>query len=91
MVLEVSPITCPLSHLLPPQIIRKQKSKSEQHVEDKPEWPQPQSCGAKAADEGTTASPGGPQASTTFWVSPHAAPAHPDRDPAVCSSEPLSP
>ncbi|KAB0362623.1 hypothetical protein FD754_006779, partial [Muntiacus muntjak] len=51
------------------KIIRKQKSKSEQRVEDEPEWPQPQSCGAKAADEGTTASPGGPQASTTFWRS----------------------
>ncbi|XP_043742555.1 rab effector MyRIP [Cervus elaphus] len=51
------------------KIIRKQKSKSEQRVEDDPEWPQPQSCRAKAADEGTTASPGGPQASTTFWRS----------------------
>ncbi|XP_070215266.1 rab effector MyRIP isoform X2 [Bos mutus] len=51
------------------KIIRKQKSKSEQRAEDEPEWPQPQSCGAEAADAGTTAAPGGPQASTTFWRS----------------------
>ncbi|KAB0394123.1 hypothetical protein E2I00_017453, partial [Balaenoptera physalus] len=51
------------------KIIRKQKSKSEQHVEEEPEWPQPQSCRAKAADEGTTASPGGHRASTTSWRS----------------------
>lgn len=51
------------------KIIRKQKSKSEQRAEDEPEWPQPQSCGADAADAGTTAAPGGPQASTTFWRS----------------------
>lgn len=82
---------CALCHLPPPQIIRKQKSKSEQRAEDEPEWPQPQSCGAEAADAGTTAAPGGPQASTTFWVSPYAAPAHPYRGPAACSSEPFSP
>ncbi|XP_059966061.1 rab effector MyRIP isoform X2 [Mesoplodon densirostris] len=51
------------------KIIRKQKSKSEQHVEEELEWPQPQSCSAKAADEGTTASPGGHRTSTTFWRS----------------------
>ncbi|KAM9075028.1 rab effector MyRIP isoform 1-T1 [Megaptera novaeangliae] len=51
------------------KIIRKQKSKIEQHVEEEPEWPQPQSCRAKAADEGTTASPGGHRASTTSWRS----------------------
>ncbi|XP_066900660.1 rab effector MyRIP isoform X2 [Kogia breviceps] len=51
------------------KIIRKQKSKSEQRVEEEPEWPQPQSCSAKAADEGTTASPGGHHASTAFWRS----------------------
>ncbi|XP_057562802.1 rab effector MyRIP isoform X2 [Hippopotamus amphibius kiboko] len=51
------------------KIIRKQKSKSEQHMEEEAEWPQPQSCSAKAADEGTTASPGGHRASTTFWQS----------------------
>ncbi|XP_059878290.1 rab effector MyRIP isoform X2 [Delphinus delphis] len=56
------------------KIIRKQKSKSEQHVEEEPEWPQPQSCSAKAADEGTTASPGGHRASTTFWRSQSAFP-----------------
>ncbi|XP_065740736.1 rab effector MyRIP isoform X2 [Phocoena phocoena] len=56
------------------KIIRKQKSKSEQHVEEGPEWPQPQSCSAKAADEGTTASPGGHHASTTFWRSQSAFP-----------------
>ncbi|XP_023972811.1 rab effector MyRIP isoform X2 [Physeter macrocephalus] len=51
------------------KIIRRQKSKSEQRVEEEPEWPQPQSCSAKAADEGTTASPGGHRASTAFWRS----------------------
>ncbi|XP_067610113.1 rab effector MyRIP [Pseudorca crassidens] len=56
------------------KIIRKQKSKSEQHVEEEPEWPQHQSCSAKAADEGTTASPGGRRASTTFWRSQSAFP-----------------
>ncbi|XP_026952960.1 rab effector MyRIP [Sagmatias obliquidens] len=56
------------------KIIRKQKSKSEQHVEEEPEWPQPQSCSAKAADEGTTAYPGGHRASTTFWRSQSAFP-----------------
>ncbi|XP_073667162.1 rab effector MyRIP isoform X2 [Tursiops truncatus] len=56
------------------KIIRKQKSKSEQHVEEEPEWPQHQSCSAKAADEGTTASLGGRRASTTFWRSQSAFP-----------------
>ncbi|KAM9187726.1 rab effector MyRIP [Dugong dugon] len=51
------------------KIIRKQKSKSEQQAEAEPEWPQSQSCGVKAADEGTTASPGGPRASATLWRS----------------------
>ncbi|XP_054451531.1 rab effector MyRIP [Pteronotus mesoamericanus] len=40
------------------KIIRKQKSKCEQQVEEEPEWPRPQSCSAKAADAGTTASSG---------------------------------
>nr|XP_019583138.1 PREDICTED: rab effector MyRIP isoform X4 [Rhinolophus sinicus] len=52
------------------KIIRKQKSKGEQPMEEEPEWSQPQSCSAKAADEGTTASPEGHQASGgTLWQS----------------------
>uniref|UniRef100_A0A5G2QQ36 Myosin VIIA and Rab interacting protein n=1 Tax=Sus scrofa TaxID=9823 RepID=A0A5G2QQ36_PIG len=51
------------------KIIRKQKNKSEQRMEEEPEWPQPQSCSTKAADEGTTAFPGSHQASTTLWRS----------------------
>ncbi|XP_070094061.1 rab effector MyRIP isoform X5 [Equus caballus] len=51
------------------KIIRKQKNKSEQQVEEEPEWSQPQSCSAKVAGEGTRASPGGHQASTTLWRS----------------------
>ncbi|XP_036886281.1 rab effector MyRIP isoform X2 [Sturnira hondurensis] len=38
------------------KIIRKQKSKCEQQVEEERGWSQPQSCGAKAADEGAAAS-----------------------------------
>ncbi|XP_032989003.1 rab effector MyRIP isoform X2 [Rhinolophus ferrumequinum] len=50
------------------KIIRKQKSKGEPPMEEEPEWSQPQSCSAKAADEGTTASPEGHQASGgTLW------------------------
>ncbi|XP_036189130.1 rab effector MyRIP isoform X1 [Myotis myotis] len=52
------------------KIIRKQKSKGEQQMEEEPEWSQPQSCSAKAADEGTAASPGGHPASSTRWRSP---------------------
>ncbi|XP_054585705.1 rab effector MyRIP [Eptesicus fuscus] len=51
------------------KIIRKQKSKSEQQMDEEPEWSQPQSCSAKAADEGTAASPGGHPASSIPWVS----------------------
>ncbi|KAM5233434.1 rab effector MyRIP isoform 2-T12 [Hipposideros larvatus] len=52
------------------KIIRKQKSKGEQPMDEEPEWSQPPSCSAKAADEGTTASPGGHQASGgTLWRS----------------------
>ncbi|XP_020140717.2 rab effector MyRIP isoform X2 [Microcebus murinus] len=51
------------------KIIRKQKSKSEQQVEEEPEWPQPQSCSAKAPDEGTTVGLGGRRASATLWRS----------------------
>ncbi|XP_049726876.1 rab effector MyRIP isoform X5 [Elephas maximus indicus] len=51
------------------KIIRKQKSKSEQQAEEEPEWPRPRSCSMKAADEGTTAFPGGQRASTTLWRS----------------------
>lgn len=52
------------------KIIRKQKTKGEQPMEEEPDWSQPQSCRAKAAGEGTTASPGGHQASSgTFWHS----------------------
>ncbi|XP_012500356.1 PREDICTED: rab effector MyRIP isoform X3 [Propithecus coquereli] len=51
------------------KIIRKQKSKSEQQTEEEPEWPQPQSCSAKTADEGTTVPPGGHGASATLWPS----------------------
>lgn len=44
-------------------------------MEEEPEWSQPQSCSAKAADEGTTASPEGHQASGgTLWVSLQAPP-----------------
>ncbi|XP_039693315.1 rab effector MyRIP [Pteropus medius] len=49
------------------KIIRKQKSRSEQQMGEEPGWSQPQSCSAKAADEGTTASAGGHRASSTFW------------------------
>ncbi|XP_066100626.1 rab effector MyRIP [Saccopteryx bilineata] len=38
------------------KIIRKQKSKGEQQMEEELEWPQPQSSSAKAAEEGPTAS-----------------------------------
>uniref|UniRef100_A0A8C9AI25 Myosin VIIA and Rab interacting protein n=1 Tax=Prolemur simus TaxID=1328070 RepID=A0A8C9AI25_PROSS len=52
------------------KIIRKQKSKGEQQTEEEPEWPQLQSCSAKAADdEGATVSPGGRGASATLWRS----------------------
>ncbi|XP_007943927.1 rab effector MyRIP [Orycteropus afer afer] len=51
------------------KIIRKQKNKSEKQVEEDRECPQPQSCVVKAANEGATASPGGPQAATTVWRS----------------------
>ncbi|XP_010593792.2 rab effector MyRIP isoform X2 [Loxodonta africana] len=51
------------------KIIRKQKSKSEQQAEEEPAWPRPRSCSMKAADEGTTAFPGGQRASTTLWRS----------------------
>ncbi|XP_053456139.1 rab effector MyRIP isoform X2 [Nycticebus coucang] len=51
------------------KIIRKQKSKSELQTEEEPEWPQPQSCSVKAADEGTTVPPGGCRASATLWRS----------------------
>lgn len=42
-------------------------------MEEEPEWSQPQSCSAKAADEGTAASPGGHPASSIRWVSLQAA------------------
>lgn len=38
-------------------------------MEEEPEWSQPQSCSAKAADEGTAASPGGHPAASILWVS----------------------
>lgn len=66
-----------------PQIIRKQKSKAEPQAEEEgPEWPQPQSGGAKAEGEGTTAPPGRHRARATLWVSrpallPHTHSAHP--------------
>nr|XP_036870173.1 rab effector MyRIP [Manis javanica] len=47
-------------------IIRKQKSRSEQPVEEEPQWPQPSS--SKAAGGGAMASPGSLPAST-FWRS----------------------
>ncbi|XP_008061893.1 rab effector MyRIP, partial [Carlito syrichta] len=50
------------------KIIRKQKSKTEQQTEE-PEWPQPQSCSAKAADEGTSVPPGAHRAPATLWRS----------------------
>ncbi|XP_004676345.1 PREDICTED: rab effector MyRIP isoform X2 [Condylura cristata] len=50
------------------KIIRKQKSKFEQQVEEEPVWPQPRSCRMKATDE-TTVSPGGRCASTPLWRS----------------------
>ncbi|CAK6435766.1 unnamed protein product [Pipistrellus nathusii] len=52
------------------KIIRKQKSKSEQQMDEEPEWSQPQGCSVKAADEGTAASPGGHPASSVPWRSP---------------------
>ncbi|KAM6169893.1 rab effector MyRIP [Rhynchocyon petersi] len=54
------------------KIIRKQKSKGEKLAEEEPEWPQPQNRGVQAADDGTTASPGGQQAPTALWQSPSA-------------------
>nr|XP_025726590.1 rab effector MyRIP isoform X2 [Callorhinus ursinus] len=51
------------------KIIRKQKSKGEQQMEEELEWSQPQSCSAEAADQGTTAPPGGPRAPSTLWQS----------------------
>uniref|UniRef100_A0A2I3SHI5 Myosin VIIA and Rab interacting protein n=1 Tax=Pan troglodytes TaxID=9598 RepID=A0A2I3SHI5_PANTR len=51
------------------KIIRKQKSKSEQQVEEEPGWPHPQSCSTKVADEGTSASPGGYRAPAALWRS----------------------
>ncbi|PNJ74652.1 MYRIP isoform 7 [Pongo abelii] len=51
------------------KIIRKQKSKSEQQVEEEPGWPHPQSCLTKVADEGTSASPGGHRAPAALWRS----------------------
>lgn len=48
------------------KIIRKQKSRSEQPVEEEPQWPQPSS--SKAAGGGAMASPGSLPAST-FWRS----------------------
>nr|XP_010339777.1 rab effector MyRIP isoform X2 [Saimiri boliviensis boliviensis] len=51
------------------KIIRKQKSKSEQQVEEEPRWPHPQSCSTKVADEGTSASAGGHHAPTAVWRS----------------------
>ncbi|KAK2494678.1 hypothetical protein MC885_002469 [Smutsia gigantea] len=49
------------------KIIRKQKSRSEQPMEEEPLWPQPRS--SKAASGGTAASPGSLPASSTFWQS----------------------
>ncbi|KAM7062895.1 rab effector MyRIP isoform 4-T7 [Molossus nigricans] len=49
------------------KIVRKQKSKSEQHMEGEPEWPQPRSGSGKAAGEGTAAPPGGHHAASTLW------------------------
>ncbi|CAK7311847.1 Rab effector MyRIP [Vulpes lagopus] len=51
------------------KIIRKQKSKGEQPMEEEPEWSQPQSSSAEAADEGIMAPPGGPQVPSTLWRS----------------------
>ncbi|XP_058297954.1 rab effector MyRIP isoform X2 [Hylobates moloch] len=51
------------------KIIRKQKSKSEQQVEEEPGWPHPQSCSTKVAEEGTSASPGGHRAPAALWRS----------------------
>ncbi|XP_021588051.2 rab effector MyRIP isoform X2 [Ictidomys tridecemlineatus] len=51
------------------KIIRKQKSKGEQQVEEEPEWPQPQSCSSKKGDKGDAASPPGHQALPTLWRS----------------------
>lgn len=46
-------------------------------MEEEPEWLQPQSCRAEAADQGTTAPPGDPRAPSILWVSPQAVPARP--------------
>ncbi|KFO33308.1 Rab effector MyRIP [Fukomys damarensis] len=49
------------------KIIRKRKSRSEQHTEEKPEEPQPQGLSLKA--EGSMAAPRGPWVPTTLWRS----------------------
>lgn len=69
------------------KIIRKQKSKSEQQMEEEPEWLQRQSCGAKAADEGTAASPPGLPASGTPWRPPSVCPPAGGDAPQACSLE----
>ncbi|XP_032717021.1 rab effector MyRIP [Lontra canadensis] len=51
------------------KIIRKQKSKGEQQMEEEPEWLPPQSCMAEAADRGTATPPGGPRAPCPLWQS----------------------
>uniref|UniRef100_A0A2K5ULH1 Myosin VIIA and Rab interacting protein n=1 Tax=Macaca fascicularis TaxID=9541 RepID=A0A2K5ULH1_MACFA len=51
------------------KIIRKQKSKSEQQVEEEPGWPHPQSGSTKVANEGTSASPGGHRTPAALWRS----------------------
>ncbi|KAM6160927.1 rab effector MyRIP [Erethizon dorsatum] len=51
------------------KIIRKQKSRSEQHAEEEPEWPQPRGCSAKAKDEGSVAPLGGRRVPAALWRS----------------------
>ncbi|XP_037382642.2 rab effector MyRIP [Talpa occidentalis] len=55
------------------KIIRKQKSKIEQLVEEEPAWPQPWSCRTKVTDE-TTSSPGGRRTHSPLWRSQPAFP-----------------
>ncbi|XP_003477045.1 rab effector MyRIP isoform X2 [Cavia porcellus] len=51
------------------KIIRKQKSRSEQHREEEPEWPLLRDCSAKEEDEGHKAALGDPRVPTALWRS----------------------
>lgn len=70
--------------LIFPQIIRKQKSRSEQHREEEPEWPLLRDCSAKEEDEGHKAALGDPRVPTALWVS---LTAHAEMGPMLMGSE----